>query len=68
MREKYRAIIKKATPFLILNLEVDVLLLSFFDDHNIFVQDIIDEIQVSNNSTGHVPAGRYRFPHMLYCE
>ena len=56
MREKYKTVIKRATPFLISNLEVDVLLLSFFDDHNIFVQDIIDEIQVSNNSTGHVPA------------
>ena len=34
-------------PFLIANLEVDVSLLSFFENHNIFIQDVVEEIQVS---------------------
>ena len=47
MREKYRTVIRKAMPFLISNLDVDVTLLSFVEDHGIFVQDVVDEIEVS---------------------
>ena len=39
--------IRKAMPFLIANLEVDVALLAYFEDHRIFVPDVIDEIEVT---------------------
>ena len=47
MREKYRTVIRKAMPFLFVNLDVDVTLLSFVEYHGIFLPDVIDEIEVS---------------------
>ena len=47
MREIYNAVIRKAMPFLIDDLIVDVPLLSFIESEKIFTRDVFDEIEVS---------------------